>query len=96
MLLGNLTADGSTGWVQISNEDLRTAKLFVGVGAWGGGILTLEISMNDDKSDPAGLSAEALAVDGAKILAGLPGAKWARATLAGATGPNLNVYLGLG
>lgn len=96
MLLGNLVANGSTSWVDISNEDLRTAKLFAGAGTWGSGTLTLEISMNTDKSDPVGLTAEALTADGAKILSGLPGAKWARATLSGATGPDINAYLGLG
>ena len=96
MLLGNLTADGQTGWVDISNEDLRTAKMFAAAGTFGGGTFTLEISMNEDKSDPVLLPATDLTVDGAVVLAGLPGAKWARGSLTGSTAPNVNAYLGLG
>ncbi len=96
MLLGNLTADGSTGWVDISNEDLRSSKLFAAAGTFGGGTITLDVSMNEDKSDPVGLAQTNLTADGGYILAGLTGAKWARATLAGAAGPSLNAYLGLG
>ncbi len=96
MLLGNLLADGQTAWVDIGNEDLRTSKMFAGAGTFGGGTLTLEVSMNSDKSDPVLIPATNLTVDGANILSGLPGAKWARASLVGSAGPNVNAYLGLG
>jgi len=96
MLLGNLTADGQTAWVDISNEDLRTGKMFAGAGTFGTGTLTLEVSMNADKSDPFLLPQSDLTVDGGYVFAGLPGAKWARASIAGSTTPNVNAYLGLG
>jgi len=96
MLLGNLAADGQTPWVQVSNEDLRTSKLFVGAGTFGGGTLVLQVSMNDDKSDPVGLPQTNLTVDGGYILSGLSGAKWARASISGSTTPSVNAYIGLG
>jgi len=96
MLLGNLLADGQTGWLHIANEDLQTSKLFVGAGNFGGGTLTLQISMNDNKSDIVGIPTTNLTADGAIVIAGLSGAKWARALLAGSAGPNVNAYLGLG
>lgn len=96
MLLGNLTANGQTGWVHIANEDLRTGKLFAGAGTFGGGTLVLQVSMNDDKSDPIPLPQSNLTVDGGYVFAGLSGAKWARASLSGATGPDINTYLGTG
>ena len=96
MLLGNLTAAGQTGWVDISNEDLRTAKMFAGAGTFGGGTLTLEVSMNADKSDPFLLPQSNLTVDGGYVFSGLPGAKWARGSITGSTTPNVNAYLGTG
>ena len=96
MLLGNLVADGQTGWVDVSNEDIRTGKLFAGAGTFGGGTLTLEISMNEDKSDPVLLPQTNLTVDNGYMMSNLSGAKWARGSLTGATSPNINAYLGLG
>jgi len=88
--LGNLAADGSTPGKQISGTHRNnTGSVNVRVnGTFGGGILTLEGSLDDVSYYPLGANAVLSASGGAELR--LVEGEYLRATMAGAVAPNVD------
>lgn len=90
-----LTSNLNSEWVPIDHLDLRSGLLpsIAGVGTWGGGTLKLEVSFEADQSNPF-LIGTGLTANGIETDLPIAGAKYARLDLAGATAPDLVVYMG--
>ena len=89
----SFTVDGQSMWVDLRGLDIRADRLpsIAGSGTWGGGTLKIEISFEDDKSNPF-LYGTGLTADGVEAI-NLAGVKWARLDLTGSTTPTLTGYL---
>jgi len=89
-LQSNLTSE----WIQPDHLDLRSPKLpsIAGVGTWGSGTLHMQVSFEQDKSNPFTITT-GLTADGIEAT-DFAGAKWARLLFAGATAPDLTTYMG--
>lgn len=87
------SADGQSAWIDIRNGDNRTQKLpsIAGSGTFGGGTLKMEISFEDDKSNPF-LYGTGLTANGVESL-DIAGAKWIRLDLSGAITPTIAAYI---
>lgn len=92
MIKNTLTANGAGQWIDIGNQDNRTPISAGAVGTFGGGTATLEVSFEDDKSNPvavqSGLTSDGVIVTNVR-------ARWVRWSLAGSTSPNLNLYIAI-
>lgn len=86
-------ADGNSIWVDLRGLDIRSDRLpsIAGQGGFGGGTLKIEISFENDKSNPF-LYGTGLTADGVEAI-NLAGVKWARLDLTGSTTPTLDAYL---
>jgi len=89
----DLTADGSSSWVQVrSMMALDSAVLMLMFdGTWGGGTATIDFARNSDGDGAHDSGETGLTANGSFKLVVSPDL-WIRATLTGATSPDLQGY----